>query len=125
MDLCSPMVRRARYVMLLGLLTGCSDDSGNKPSTSSTPNTDVVGGGGTTSSAKGGATSVGGTATVEQTATSAVDVKSTAGWLRVEGNKILKSDGTRFHGRGANIFDTRQCGTCAWQTPYVDEVIRR
>jgi hypothetical protein len=51
--------------------------------------------------------------------------QSTDGWLRVEGNRILKSDGTRFHGRGANIFDTRLCGVCAWADPNVSEVIRR
>jgi endoglucanase len=43
-------------------------------------------------------------------------------WLYTQGNKIRKSDGTVWHGRGANIFDTRQCNTCAYQAPSVDAV---
>jgi len=33
-------------------------------------------------------------------------------WLRVDGNKILLPKGQPFHGRGANIFTTRQCNAC-------------
>lgn len=47
------------------------------------------------------------------------------GWLRVEGNRILLPDGTRFHGRGANVHDTRSCDACAWEPPHVEEVTRR
>jgi hypothetical protein len=38
-------------------------------------------------------------------------------WLHVEGNKILHADGTRFRGRGVSLYDTRQCGGCAWTDP--------
>lgn len=47
------------------------------------------------------------------------------GWLTVKGNKIYRSDGTVFRGRGANIHDTRGCDACAWTQPNVDEVKRR
>jgi endoglucanase len=47
------------------------------------------------------------------------------GWLRVEGNKILLPDGRPFHGRGANVHDTRSCDACAWEPPHVEEVTRR
>jgi hypothetical protein len=47
------------------------------------------------------------------------------GWLRVEGNRILLPDGRRFHGRGANVHDTRSCDACAWEKPHVEEVTRR
>jgi hypothetical protein len=48
-----------------------------------------------------------------------------AGWLSTSGNKILKSDGTPFRGRGANVPDTRSCDACTWQAPNVNEVKRR
>lgn len=47
------------------------------------------------------------------------------GWLRTEGNQILLPNGKRFHGRGANVHDTRSCDACAWEPPRVDEVKRR
>jgi len=50
---------------------------------------------------------------------------SPAGWLKTDGNKILNSDGTPFHGRGANLNDTRGCNACTWEDPNPGEVIRR
>jgi endoglucanase len=47
------------------------------------------------------------------------------GWLTVEGNRIRLPDGKPFHGRGANVHDTRGCDACAWERPHVDEVTRR
>ncbi len=47
------------------------------------------------------------------------------GWLYTEGNRILLPDGSRFHGRGVNIFDLRDAGVCGWTVPDVDEWIRR
>lgn len=51
--------------------------------------------------------------------------KPTSGWLRVEGNRIVTPDGRPFHGRGANLHDTRSCDSCSWEPPHVDEVTRR
>lgn len=48
-----------------------------------------------------------------------------SGWLRVEGNRILTADGRPFHGRGANLNDTRSCDSCSWEKPHVEEVQRR
>jgi hypothetical protein len=45
--------------------------------------------------------------------------------MRTQGNKILNSDGTTFFAKGANIFDTRSCGSCASNPPDVAEVKRR
>jgi hypothetical protein len=50
---------------------------------------------------------------------------ASAGWLTVQGTKILRSDGSLFKGRGANIADTRGCNACTWGAPNVAEVKRR
>lgn len=47
------------------------------------------------------------------------------GWLKVDGPRIRLPDGKPFHGRGANLHDTRGCDACAWEAPHVDEVLRR
>ncbi len=50
-----------------------------------------------------------------------------ADWLHVDGNQILHEDGSLFRGRGAHIFDTRQCGTCSWTdpVPVLQGILRR
>jgi len=51
---------------------------------------------------------------------------STAGaWLHTSGNHILRSDGRVWHGRGANLHDTRSCDACTQEAPSVTEVKRR
>jgi endoglucanase len=45
-----------------------------------------------------------------------------ADWLYTEGNRIKLPGGQNFHGRGANIFDTRQCNACAYGPPSVAAV---
>ena len=47
------------------------------------------------------------------------------GWLRVAGPRILTPEGKPFHGRGANLNDTRSCDSCSWEKPHVEEVTRR
>lgn len=47
------------------------------------------------------------------------------GWLYTEGNKLYLSDGRVFHGRGANLHDTRSCNACTWLAPNAAEVNRR
>ena len=66
-----------------------------------------------------------GTSDTRNSAVKAPAQASSTMWLHTDGNQILNADGKRFHGRGANIFDTRQCGSCAWAPPHVNEVIRR
>lgn len=46
-------------------------------------------------------------------------------WLAVKDRRIRTPDGKPFHGRGANVHDTRSCDACAWEPPNVDEVLRR
>jgi hypothetical protein len=46
-------------------------------------------------------------------------------WLHTEHNRILTADGKPFHGRGANIQDTRSCDACTTEPPNRAEVIRR
>jgi endoglucanase len=46
-------------------------------------------------------------------------------WLRTSKNHIVKADGTVWHGRGANLPDTRSCNACTFQAPSVAEVQRR
>jgi endoglucanase len=55
----------------------------------------------------------------------AADRRPITGWLRVQGNHILTPDGKPFHGRGANLHDTRSCDSCSWEPPHVEEVLRR
>ena len=50
---------------------------------------------------------------------------SEGGWLYTEGNHIYTAEGTIWHGRGANLHDTRSCNACTWSPPNVDEVKRR
>jgi endoglucanase len=47
------------------------------------------------------------------------------GWLRVEKNKILTSDGKPFHGRGVNLHDTRSCDACTFEKAHPEEVMRQ
>lgn len=46
-------------------------------------------------------------------------------WLTVSGQRIRLPDGSPFHGRGANLHDTRGCNACAYGTPNPGEVKRR
>ena len=46
-------------------------------------------------------------------------------WLHTEHNRILTAAGTPFHGRGANLQDTRGCDACTTEPPDRAEVIRR
>jgi len=46
-------------------------------------------------------------------------------WLRTEKNRLLTADGARFHGRGANLQDTRSCNACTYEAPHPSEVNRR
>ena len=39
------------------------------------------------------------------------------GWLAIKGNRILLPNGAPFHGRGANLFDTRSCNACTTLDP--------
>jgi Cellulase (glycosyl hydrolase family 5) len=46
-------------------------------------------------------------------------------WLHTAGNHIVRSDGKVWHGRGANLHDTRSCDACTFEAPSVAEVKRR
>jgi endoglucanase len=45
--------------------------------------------------------------------------------LHVEGNHLVTGDGAIWHGRGANLHDTRSCDACTAFAPSVGEVTRR
>jgi len=53
------------------------------------------------------------------------DAAPTSGGLYTSKNKIYLPSGKVFHGRGANIHDTRSCNACTWSLPNVAEVTRR
>lgn len=53
------------------------------------------------------------------------DAGPSGAWLSVSGNHVLLPDGHRFHGRGANIQDTRSCDACTYDTAHPEEVERR
>jgi len=49
-----------------------------------------------------------------------------APWLHTSANHIRTADGSVWHGRGANLSDTRSCNACTYATAsYPDEVMRR
>jgi endoglucanase len=50
---------------------------------------------------------------------------SPPGWLKTDKNQLLTADGKPFHGRGANLHDTRGCNACTFEEPNAGEVIRR
>lgn len=54
-----------------------------------------------------------------------VDAGVPGAWLRTQGNRILLPSGARWHGRGANLHDTRSCSACAGNPSNVAEVNRR
>jgi len=53
------------------------------------------------------------------------DNSQLSGWLYTAGNKIFKSNGEIWMGRGANLQDTRGCNACTWSSPDAAEVKRR
>jgi len=98
---------------------GSSDVGGNDSTTggaSSTVSTSSAAGAPSTGGSNGSGTGGSSVGTAGSTS---------AGWLHTEGNKILLQNGSRFHGRGVNIFDTRDAGACGWAPPIIDEWIRR
>lgn len=114
--------------MVAGLmLASCGEDSSSGGGGGQSNGTGGAGASGGAGAGVGGGNPMGsaGNSTAGAATTGGGSSTATGGWLRVDGNKILTSDGKRFHGRGANIFDTRQCGSCAYAEPNVDEVIRR
>ena len=52
------------------------------------------------------------------------DAGTSDGWLRTSGNRIYRGANV-FHGRGANLHDTRGCNACAFSAPSAAEVNRR
>lgn len=42
------------------------------------------------------------------------DAPAASEWLDVRGNTIVYADGTRFHGRGADLHDERSCEACSF-----------
>jgi hypothetical protein len=64
-------------------------------------------------------------ASARGTATVTVEAQATGGWLSVVGPRIQTPDGHPWHGRGANLPDTRGCNACAYDTPSPAEVKRR
>jgi endoglucanase len=69
--------------------------------------------------------SVAGASAADLTQTAPTGKGLITGWLEVKGNRIRLPDGKPFHGRGANVHDTRSCDSCDWEPPQVNEVLRR
>src|SRR4051794_40657484 len=46
-------------------------------------------------------------------------------WLSTSGNHIKTADGNNWHGRGANLADTRSCNACTSDPANPAEVMRR
>jgi len=59
------------------------------------------------------------------TATVTVGTPPSGDWLSVSAQRIRLPGGSPFHGRGANLHDTRGCNACAYGAPNPAEVKRR
>jgi len=85
-------------------------------------------GGSTSSGGSGGSTSSGGsagsTSSGGASGASGTGGGASAGGLRVENNRLLGPDGKPFHGRGANLHDTRSCNACTSLPPDVQGLNR-
>src|SRR5687768_11094955 len=77
------------------------------------------GGGTGGASGRGGATGSGGSAGSAGSTGASGSGGAASGGLRIQGNKIVTPDGKPFHGRGANLHDTRSCNACAYMAPNV------
>lgn len=103
---------------------GGSSQAGGAGSSSAGGRSGAAGSGG--ASASGGSPSAGGTSSGGTTSAGGQDgggnVPSSG--LRVVGNEILAPDGKPFHGRGANLNDTRSCNACAYAAADVDGLNR-
>ncbi|MBS2032544.1 MAG: cellulase family glycosylhydrolase [Deltaproteobacteria bacterium] len=106
--------------------TASSTGSTSSTTASSTTASSTTTGGGTTSTTAS-STTTGTTASSTTTGGTTTGSTGTAssGWLHTAGNHIYNDDGTIWHARGANIADTRGCNACAYNSPDVNEVIRR
>lgn len=107
--------------------TGTTGVTGSTAATGSSGSTGSTGVTGTTS-ATGTTGATGSTAATGSTgSTGPVTPPATGDWLSTKANKIVKSDGSVWMGRGANLMDTRGCAACASVTTRsrVDEVKRR
>jgi len=106
---------------------------GGDVGTGGTPTNDGTTGGASSAGGNGGSggalgsggASTGGLANGTGGSSAGIAGSTSTGWLHTDGNKILLPNGNRFHGRGVNIFDTRDAGACGWAPPIIDEWIRR
>ncbi len=100
--------------------TGGGAGGGGEPTVVDAGSTATGGGGGEATGGTGG-----GTASTGGGAGGGGGNSSTDEWLRTQGNRILLPSGARWHGRGANLHDTRSCDACTFSVPNVGEVNRR
>ncbi len=95
--------------------------NGNTTTGGGSGNTATGGGTGNTATGGGLGTTGGGSGTTTPPGVIAPGSE----WLHTSANHILRADGSRWHGRGANLQDTRGCGACTFGAPNVNEVLRR
>jgi endoglucanase len=114
-----------------GTTTTSGGGAGGGSATTSTGSNDGGGGAANTGSSGGGGGSSSSSTSSSSTSSSSTSSSSSSGsvvageWLHTQGNHIFRADGKVWHGRGANIQDTRGCGACAFAQPVVSEVNRR
>ena len=103
--------------------TATGGGNGNTTTGGGSGNTTTGGGSGNT--ATGGGTGNTATGGGSGTTTPPGVIAPGSEWLHTSANHILRADGSRWHGRGANLQDTRGCGACTFGAPNVNEVLRR
>ncbi|MGZ5966435.1 MAG: hypothetical protein ACXWP4_02120, partial [Polyangiales bacterium] len=97
-----------QWPALLALLVGCG---GGDEGAASTADGDVD------TSSTGSDTSSTDDAASDAGTDAAPEAGMSGAWLTVKGNRILLPDGKPFHGRGANLHDTRSCNACTSLDP--------
>lgn len=117
-------------VLAFGCGSGSSSSSGNlsdpTPQGSATGGGTGTGGGTLTGTSSGTETgSTGGTTTGTTGTSTGSGSAATGAWLTTSGNRILLPDGSRWHGRGANLPDFRGCGSSLSGPPNLNELERR
>jgi hypothetical protein len=117
-------LRNLTAALAVVALTACSSD--DAPGAAGSAGTGAASDGGGTGGASGsggaagrGGAGAGGSAASSGSAGAGGSAGGASGGLRVQGNKIVTSDGKPFRGRGANLHDTRSCNACTFMAPNV------
>jgi hypothetical protein len=93
----------SRVLLACALLAGCGSDAAEATTDASTDDA--------------AETAIEDTDAEDAPGDAGTDAPASAPWLTIKGNRILLPNGSPFHGRGANLHDTRSCNACTYLDP--------